>query len=288
MCDQWLSAMCGRKKSMSIIQDFVSDMTSVMNRIVHTLARSASRQHRSLKHCLAELNILQHRAWDIGSGNADMKGLWSFVILIACTLIQLNLALNFELNLVPDLTTPEPDIIYYLLETTSNVKLYILNEQISFMKSCKNFSLDVATEIRNQTMVTAIEHSAMRAASALLASNVLGHPPKASLGHIFQLRSIPLRSFLLPKTVSLGEFMVSSSTPDSVAISAIDECIMWIDKAMKLFHTDRINGPLIGGDLIGMKKALLTSKMAKLKRVETQSGIIRLIHHPFIVSLSLS
>jgi hypothetical protein len=203
-----------------------------------------------------------------------MKGLWSFVVLIACSLIQLNLVLIFELNLV-DLKTSEPSIIYYLLEATTNVKLYVLNEQISFMKTSNNFDIHVANEIRNETMVTAIEHSASQASLAVTKKHL--PLPIGEIGHIFQLRSIPLRSFILPKTISIEEF----SSID-IPTSSIDECLMWIDKAVKNFPPERMNGSLIHGDLMGLKKALLTNKISILK--SSESAGIHTNKHPFIVS----
>jgi len=229
------------------------------------------------------LNVLQHRAWEIFSKTQkNMKGLWSFVTLIACTLIQLNLALNFELNLV-DLKTEEAAIIYSFLEACTNVKLFVLNEQISFMKDQKKISPIVANEIRNEIMVTAIEHSAVQACLDVMRQ--LSIKP-GEITYIFQLRSIPLRAFILPKTVSEDEYIKSIPAAESTAtITHIDKALMWIEKATKNFESNRIDGTIISGNLLGLKKALITNKM-KIIKGATKNSEAHLRNHTILVSLS--
>ena len=240
---------------------FQEDLVSVLQRVIHTLFRSASRQHRSLKSVLSDLSILQHRAWDLfmrsSALQCNAKGLWAFVALIGSTLVALNLALNLELSLV-DLRTEEARLVFYLLESVMSVKLTVLNELLQKIANSNN--VDVLSDLRSEMLVSAIEHSLSASVSHSL-SACMQSPPSDQRDRIFELRCSPLLAFPLPKSIGLADFLTERTGPSST-----DECLMWIEKAGKTFKpVSRIDGPLISGGLSGLKRTLLNNKFVHVK-----------------------
>lgn len=247
---------------------FITDFASVLSRVVHTLHWSTSRQHRALKHVLADLSILQQVAWDIhtrlsaGKKTSSVsKSLWSLIELIGCSLVQDNLLLNFRLNLV-DWSTSEPALLFYLVETLTSVKLFVLND----LMSTKSVSPMFMHELRNETIVTAIEHSVSQAIHDLL-RNRIEVTSSEELIRLFELRTIPLRAFIIPKSVNVEDF-VNASKFGSTIFQCLDQSLGWVDRAVKEISSDRNDGCLICHNVTGIKKALLTNKMTLLKSAE--------------------
>ena len=257
--------LLGKNLDKKEVDLFVTDFASVLGRIVHTLHRSTSRQHRSLKHVLADLSVLQQVAWDMHTriplgknASGVSKCLWSLVALIGCSLVQDNLLLNFRLNLV-DWSTAEPALLFFLIETLTSVKLFVLNE----VMATKSVSPTFLRELRNETIVTAIEHSASQALHDLLRERI-EVVSSEELSRLFELRTVPLRAFIIPKSVGIEDF-VKFSKFGSCNFQCLDESLSWIDRAMKEIPSDRIDGSLICRNVIGIKKALLTNKMSLIK-----------------------
>ena len=271
---------------------FINDFSSVFSRAIHTYHRTVSRQHRVLKHVLADLSVLQQVAWDIhvrvsekklsSDQKCFTKTLWLLVCLIGCTLVQDNVVLNFTLNLV-DWTSVEPALLYFIIETVSSVKLFILNEGLSL----KIFSNPFLMELRNETITTAVEHSAAPAIHDLLRERLgenLGDPE--SISRLFELRTTSLQAFIIPKNITVEDFLGTKSFSSS-PFECLDECIGWIDRAVRELPAERVNGSLIAGNVAGIKKALLTNKMNMLKTSKDEQAMMNLEHkcHPIIPNL---
>ena len=271
------------------LDNFMNDFATVLGRAVHTMHRSTSRQQRALKHVLADLSILQQVAWDIHtrvslkkipSESAGLsKCLWSLVVVVGCTLIQDNLLLNLKLDLV-DLATEESALIFFLAETVTSVKLFVLNDLLSQ----RMVSLNFLGDLRNETMITAIEHSAAQALFDVLKPRTSAIDAD-NLARMFELRTAPIRAFILPKAVSVEDF-VNTEKFGSTQFQSLDECLGWIDRATKqMDNIGRLDGSLILGNLTGVKKALLTTKMTLLKCQETDIRLDAVKVHPLVPHL---
>jgi hypothetical protein len=289
----WLATFCGGSLSpfMKSFKDeteaFVSDFTMVINRTVHTLLRSPSRQHRSLKSNLSDFCILQHRAWSLnsrfqstGDSGFNPRGLWMLSCLIACMLVELNLLLSIELDLV-DLTTTELPLIMFLMEAPASVRVYLLNDMLGLMRTGgKSIKPQIANELRRITLVAATEHSfidcAFRSFVAFMMKTQKIMPvPDEALERLFELRSIPLQAFPLPKNVSLDEFLERVNNSES---SGAEECLQWIERTTQLVQGPK--GVVLGSDISLVKKTVLNNKLMLLKVTDQAKLMIK--HHPVV------
>jgi hypothetical protein len=283
----WLKAACGG--SLSLFSDdssddlklFVSDFEMVFNQVIFGLCRSPARQHRSIKKLLANLCVLQHRAWELNMReNSTTKtgfspsGLWALTAALGTSLIEINLLLNIELDLV-DKRTEEFSIMFFLLEKASSVKLFVLNNLISFIRAGRKIDKEILEEIRKQTVIAAAEHSFVTHAFSVCSKHVRKNLSQHELGRIFELRSTPLRTFPLPKSVTFEDYLSESSDPPA---GSADECINLIDKAAQLFKSG-VEGILLGNDLNTVKKTLIHNKLMQLKAIDSTESALEHIYH---------
>jgi hypothetical protein len=284
----WLTALCGGKLPRGTkgitdeVDAFVNDSALVIQRVVYLLFRSPARQHRALKSTLSDLCVMQHRAWAIHTKVQDRssQGLWIFTCSLACSLIELNFVLSIELGLV-DFDTMELPIVMSLLEAVAGVRTYVLNDAMGIMRNGKNVNADIAREVQNETVVAALEHSlietTLRTVSQL--SNIRGLDGKLTEGQrerIFELRSIPLQTFPLPKNLSLDECLgkIRSYTGDAGA----DECLGWVDRVSQVHRDAR--GIILGSDISAVKRTVLNNKLMLIKA--RQDGRLALKYHTVI------
>jgi hypothetical protein len=279
----WLSACNGEsvKNCSPEMKVLTADLTAVLHRAVHTLLRSSPRQHRSIKKVLKALNIMQHRAWELGLNKSNVKGIWSFIVLIACTLLQINLSLNIELDLV-DLGTREICLVLFLIEQVSGVKLFILNGLLGSVKSHR-VDPTIGNSLRYETITSAIENSFSKSALSASFSACTKTIENEQLERIFELRSIPLRAFVLPKTISLDDFLAIQPSKESA-----DECLQWIERGSQILQAP-LRGSLIGTDISVVKKTVLTNKVMLLKWENSgkQEIELKLSHHHLVPCIAL-
>lgn len=291
MVQSWLSACSGNAPlpdGKSSDPTFMTDLISVVNRLIFTLFRSPCRQHRSLKSVLQDLSVMQHRAWAIASSTKGPKGgypkgLWSFVALIGCIVLQLNFSLSIELDLV-DLRTHETSVVLFLLQEVSGVKLLILNEMLGALRSLR-IDPDIGNELRYQTIVAAIESSFSSAGFAACQTSITHEIEETDLERIFELRSIPLRAFPLVKTVSFEDCFEKIKGHGSMSPSTSDECLQWLERGAELFGAS-IESPLLGSDVSLVKKTVLNNKLMSLKNAE-KSAHLELKYHPIVPCIVL-
>ena len=277
----WLVTFCGgsmtgfTKLFKEETEAFVSDSSLVMNRAIYALLRSPCRQHRCMKSVLTDFSVLQHRAWNLnckykGSDpKFNPKGLWMFACLLACMLVELNLLLTIELNLV-DLKSQELPLVFFLMETAASVRVYLLNDILGIMRTMKGVKAPIAAELRRETIIAATEQAfidcAFKATAAFFnASSTSTRLSDTELERVFELRSIPIQAFPLPKNVSLDEFMEKLKVDPSTGIGA-DESLGWVDRLNEL-----VEGPvgiLLGTDISLVKKTVLNNKLMLLKMTE--------------------
>ena len=287
----WLTACSGNAPlpcGKSSDPTFVTDLVSLVNRLIFTLFRSPCRQHRSLKSVLQDLSVMQDRAWAIASSikgpkGGYPKGLWSFVALIGCIVLQLNLSLSIELDLV-DLGTHESSVVLFLLQEVSGVKLLILNEMLGSLRSLR-IDPDIVNKLRYQTIVAAIEKSFSSAGFAACQTSITNEIDETDLERIFELRSIPLRAFPLVKTVSFEDCLEKIKDGGSLSPSTSDECLQWVERGVELFGGS-IESPLLGGDVSFVKKTVLNNKLMSLKKAE-KSAHLELKYHPIVPCIVL-
>lgn len=278
IAQSWLETCCGgtlkplMKQFKEETDAFVQDSALVLNRVVYALCRTASRQHRSLKHTLDDLCVLQHRGWDLcmKAGKSKLptgfnpKGLWAFTAVMGCCMIELNLLLCVELGLV-DFETDEIALILFLIESTASVKVYVLNELLGTMRTASSVDAALANELRKHTAHAALEHafasSGFRA--CVVANNKAVRSPEEmeQLERLFELRSAPLRTFPLPKNVSLDDFLEKSS--EDAPLGA-DDVIAWADRISSLFTSTE--SVLLGSNLDVVKETVLNNKLMMLKK----------------------
>ena len=278
----WLSAFCGGSLSSGEeTEAFVSDSALVMQRIVYALFRSPSRQHRALKSTLSDLCVMQHRAWSLHSKSqqqANSQGLWMYTCAMGCSLIQLNLLLAIELDLV-DFDTIELPLLLFLMETAASMKVYLLNETMGLVRTCRQINPSIARAIQMETVVSAVEQSFIDTTlkTAIKMAQLKGLAARLSgeqKERLFELRSIPFQAFPLPKTVSLDEFLARLS--QEVTDTSADECMAWIDRLPQLITKVR-GGIVLGSDLAVVKKTVLNNKLMLMKA--RKDGRLALKYH---------
>jgi hypothetical protein len=279
--EDWLFSFCGGNLTgftnsfKEETEAFVSDSSLVMNRAIYALFRSPCRQHRCLKSVLTDFSVLQHRAWNLnckynGSDQKfNSKGLWMFACLLACMLVELNLLLTIELNLV-DAKSQELPLIFFLMETAASVRVYLLNDLLGILRTMKALKLPIAEELRKETIVAATEQAFIDCAFKATAAFFNASPDRTRLSdtdleRVFELRSIPIQAFPLPKNVSMDEFLEKLNGVSSLDIGA-DEALGWIDRLTELIGT--AEGIILGTDMSLVKKTVLNNKLMLLKMTE--------------------
>jgi hypothetical protein len=240
------------KKNMTEWKPFMDDLVSVFGRCVHTLCRSPSRQHRNMDAVLADLCIMQHRAWDLhlkaqkNRRTESTKGIWNAVAWMATTMIAFHLTLSIRLDLV-DLQTEEIGVVFYLLKHCLNIRLIALDDVLSLDPKNK--------AVRDDIISTAAEHATAVAILSTLAS--LKPVPALSddLRFMFALRSKPLRAFPLPKELTAEDYLKERSTSTNPT-AAFDDALAWVQRI-----TGTGASPLLNGDIAGLKRTLLHNKL---------------------------
>jgi hypothetical protein len=230
----------------------MDDLVSVFGRCVHTLCRSPSRQHRNMDAVLADLCIMQHRAWDLhlkaqkNRRTESTKGIWNAVAWMATTMIAFHLTLSIRLDLV-DLQTEEIGVVFYLLKHCLNIRLIALDDVLSLDPKNK--------AVRDDIISTAAEHATAVAILSTLAS--LKPVPALSddLRFMFALRSKPLRAFPLPKELTVEDYLKERSTSTNPT-AAFDDALAWVQRI-----TGTGASPLLNGDIAGLKRTLLHNKL---------------------------
>jgi hypothetical protein len=276
----WLTSCCGGSLTpftsdlSEDLKTFIADSGMVMNQVIFGLFRSPARQHRSIKKLLANLCVLQHRAWDLNvrvKANAKTgfspSGLWAFTAALGCCLIQLNLLLNIELDLV-DTRTRELSVVFVLMEKVLSVKVFVLNNLVTFIRSGRKINPQIQASLKEQMLIAALEHAFARHAFSIGLKHTQRVVQEEELMRIFELRSIPLSAFPLPKTVTFEEY---SREATHAASGADDECLSFIDKA-SLVYKNGLEGLLIGTDLNAVKKTVINNKLMELKHDPSSSS----------------
>lgn len=283
----WCSTCCGGSltpftiESSDELTSFKADLEMVLNQVVFGLFRSPARQHRSLSKVLGNLCILQHRAWDLKTRvDANPKagfspsGLWAFTAAVGCLLVQINLLLNIELDLV-DINSRELSITLFLLEKVSSVQLFVFNNLLSFAQSGRKGDRTIINSLREQAVVAGIENAFLSHAFSISLIGSGKMLKEEQLGIIFDLRSIPLIAFPLPKSITFADYLRDAGACVSVPD---DECLGLIDKGLGL--QARKSGPegvVLGSDINAVKKTVIHNKLMKLK-IDNLTDGTRLIH----------
>jgi hypothetical protein len=276
----WLTNCCGGSLTpftsdlSEDLRTFIADSEMVVNQVVFGLFRSPARQHRSIKKLLVNLCVLQHRAWDLNvrvKANAKTgfspSGLWAFTATVGCCLIQLNLLLNIELDLVYT-RTRELSIVFFLMEKVLSVKVFLLNNLVTFIRSGRKINPQIHSCLKEQMLIAAVEHAFARHAFSISLKHTQRVIQQEELMRIFELRSIPLCVFPLPKTVTFEEYSREATHASS---GSEEECLSLIDKA-SLVYRNGLEGILIGNDLNAVKKTVINNKLMELKHEPSSSS----------------
>jgi hypothetical protein len=184
-------------------------------------------------------------------------------------LVELNLLLTIELNLV-DAKSQELPLIFFLMETAASVRVYLLNDLLGILRTMKALKLPIAEELRKETIVAATEQAFIDCAFKATAAFFNASPDRTRLSdtdleRVFELRSIPIQAFPLPKNVSMDEFLEKLNGVSSLDIGA-DEALGWIDRLTELIGSPE--GIILGTDMSLVKKTVLNNKLMLLKMTE--------------------